>query len=138
MTLEVNNVKGNHRTMNSTHGPFYKANNLPPLSALNKFENSTKASEFSGKATKRAGTNMEVRNDDFALDTKSVSVTIEDQMKVKTAREGFKNDPFYSQEMVTLADEAKEALENINTNKIKTLAPPEDAEVENPINKFER
>ena len=79
--LEVKNAT--HRTMNSTHGPFFqKGNNLPPLSAMNKHEKSTAGgSDLEGKAsvTKRAATNMEIRTDRDAID---LSV--------------HKRDPFYS------------------------------------------
>jgi hypothetical protein len=55
--------------MNSTHGPFYmkdNINNLPPLSAsaMNKYERSTKASEYENmimSGHRRAATNMDIR-----------------------------------------------------------------------------
>ena len=58
--------KNSHRTMNSTHGPFFQQNGqkLPPLSALHKYEKSTKESDYEGLAAtahKRAGTNMDMR-----------------------------------------------------------------------------
>lgn len=87
LTMEV---KNSHRTMNSTHGPFFqqKGNNLPPLSAMNKYENSTKVSDIDAtldvSLTKRAGTNMEIRTDRV----------MDDRLNKTTAKT--KSDPFYS------------------------------------------
>lgn len=104
-------VKNTHRTMNSTHGPFFKQQ-LPPLSAMNKYEKSTKASDYEhavlNSGHKRAATKMDIR-----------SVPPQeraDDLGVK--KEKLPHDPFYSQEMVKLADEAKEQLDALHANKI--------------------
>lgn len=65
-SLEVRASPGQYKTLNSTHGPFYQKGNLPPLSALNKYDRSTKASDthqiLGAKIPhQRANTNMEVR-----------------------------------------------------------------------------
>lgn len=113
--------------MNSTHGPFFqqKGNNLPPLSAMNKYEKSTKVSDIDAtldvSLTKRAATNMEIRTDK----------DLEDKMVKTTAKT--RSDPFYSQEMVKLADEAKQQLDIINNNKIQLQAPQLDDLGETPF-----
>ena len=69
---------------------------MPPLSAMNKYEKSTKVSELDAmdaSVTKRAATNMDVR-------TENIDV----QLSINNIGKG---DPFYSQEMVKLADEAR-------------------------------
>lgn len=89
--------------MNSTHGPFFnqKGNNLPPLSALNKYENSTMDSERdkNGTSHRRALTNMGF--------TPSQTIDQDVTARIKAHKKRPPNDPFYSQEMVKLSDEAK-------------------------------
>ena len=66
-SLEVRASPGQYKTLGSTHGPFYQKGNLPPLSALQKYDRSTKNSDthqmLGAKVPhQRANTNMEVRH----------------------------------------------------------------------------
>lgn len=66
-SLEVRASPGQYKTLNSTHGPFHQKGNLPPLSALQKYDRSTKASDTHQMLgaqipPQRANTNMEVRH----------------------------------------------------------------------------
>jgi hypothetical protein len=65
-SLEVRASPAQYKTLNSTHGPFHQKGNLPPLSALNKYDRSTRASDthqmLGAKIPhQRANTNMDVR-----------------------------------------------------------------------------
>ena len=104
--------------MNSTHGPFFQGGKqLPPLSAMNKFEKSTKESDnrdYMAQSQRRAETKMDIRTQPLQESDAFVSVAAKHQKPLG-------HDPFYSHDMVKLADEAREQLETVNKNKIDLL-----------------
>ena len=99
---------------------------MPPLSAMNKYERSTKESDNRDYQTitqKRAGTNMEVRGSGPEVDQADPKGSIhESDAFVSIAAQHKKPkgaDPFYSHDMVKLADEARDQLKTIDANKIE-------------------
>lgn len=90
--------------MNQTHGPFFQHKaTLPPLSALHKYERSTKDSDREHlmiNGHRRAITNMDVR----PSDRRGISMSKKSSQPI---------DPFYSEDMVALAEEANEQYKNM-------------------------
>lgn len=107
---KVDAGKNTSRVMNSTLGHYFKqTQQLPPLSSLSKYE---KQSTRDGNRDhslvvtghRRAATKMEERTP--ATDFHDMRAP-KDKFNQRKLSKQLPHDPFYSPEMITLADEAK-------------------------------